>query len=411
MNLKTLVRKLIYWRESGKYRVTLLSVSPNSPAVLEAAVRCASQHNMPMLFSASLNAVDRDGGYTAWTPADFVYQMYTFANKYAWRGPLYPCLEHCGPWLKDSHIAANLSYEQAMQEVKLSLAACIQAGYQLLHIDTTIDRRLPPSQTVQVERMAPRTIELIQYAEEVRNRCTLSPIAYEAASEEVQSGLVNFNKFQIFLSNLRSSMSSLKLMDAWPAFFVADVGPGLFSAEFSPASANRVYTVAAPTGALAMGHYTDWVDDPQLYPQAGVGCANLGPELTAEEVHALQDLCEHETEALAGNTQIAPSNFLETLEQAVIASQCWKKWLALEEKDKDFTDLALLRQVRLIECGARYVWNEPGVKAARQNLYQNLSSLMTDPQSFVVERIMTVIEKYISAFNLHDVLARLEEKD
>jgi hypothetical protein len=36
---------------------------------------------------------------------------------------------------------------------------------------------------------------------------------------------------------------------------------------------------------------------------------------------------------------------------------------------------------------------------------------MTDPQSFVVERIVAVIEKYIYAFNLHDLLAKLEEKD
>ena len=411
MNLKALVRKMIYWRESGKYRVTLLSISPNSSAVLEAGVRCASLHNMPMLFHASLNAVDCDGGYTTWTPADFVYQMYTFAHKYEWKGPLYPCLDHCGPWLKDSHIANNLSYDQAMQEVKQSLSACVQAGYQLIHVDTTIDRRLPPSQMVQVERMAPRTIELIQYAEEVRKRCTLSPIAYQAASEEIHSGLVNFNKFQIFLSNLRSSMSSMKLMDAWPAFFVADVGTNLFNTRFSPETANRVYTATAPTGALATGHYTDWVDDPTLYPTAGVGCASLGPELAAEEVHALQALSQHETEVLAGNTQIAPSNFLETLEQAVIASGCWKKWLPLEESEKEFADLELPRQVRLLETGARYVWADPEVKTARQNLYQNLSSLMTDPQSYVVDRLVGVIERYISAFNLHDLLAKMEEKE
>jgi tagatose-1,6-bisphosphate aldolase non-catalytic subunit AgaZ/GatZ len=160
-----------------------------------------------------------------------------------------------------------------------------------------------------------------------------------------------------------------------------------------------------------MGHYTDWVDDPTLYPLAGVGCATLGAELTAEEVHALQDLCEQESTVLAGNTRIAPSNFLEVLEQAVIASQCWKKWLKLEEKDKEFGELELPRQIRMLESGARYVWAEPDVKAARQNLYDNLSSVMTDPQSFVVDRIVRVIENYINAFNLHDLLARLEEKD
>jgi tagatose-1,6-bisphosphate aldolase non-catalytic subunit AgaZ/GatZ len=203
----------------------------------------------------------------------------------------------------------------------------------------------------------------------------------------------------------------MKLMDAWPAFFVADVGTNLFNTRFSPETANRVYTATAPTGALATGHYTDWVDDPTLYPTAGVGCASLGPELAAEEVHALQALSQHETEVLAGNTQIAPSNFLETLEQAVIASGCWKKWLPLEESEKEFADLELPRQVRLLETGARYVWADPEVKTARQNLYQNLSSLMTDPQSYVVDRLVGVIERYISAFNLHDLLAKMEEKE
>ena len=103
--------------------------------------------------------------------------------------------------------------------------------------------------------------------------------------------------------------------------------------------------------------------------------------------------------------------FLETLEQAVIASGCWKKWLPLEESEKEFADLELPRQVRLLETGARYVWAEPGVKAARQNLYDNLSSVMTDPQSFVVDRIVRVIENYINAFNLHDLLAKMEEKE
>jgi len=411
INLKALVRKIIYWRESGNHRVTLLSVSPNSCAVLEAGVRCASMHNTPMLFAATLNQVDRDGGYTTWTPADFVYQMYTFANKYSWRGPLYPCLDHAGPWLKNSHITENLSYDQAMREVKLSLTACIQAGYQLLHVDTSIDRRLPPSQMVPVERVAPRTIELIQHAEEVRNRCTLSPIAYEAGSEEVYSGLADINKFQLFVSNLRSSMSILKLMDAWPAFFIANVGTSLFCTNFSPETANRAYTVTAPTGALVKAHYTDWVDDPKCYPQSSVGCANLGPELTTEEVLALQSLCDQEAELLAAHPQLTPSNFLETLEQAVIASKCWKKWLKIGEKDKAFEALELIRQVRLIETGARYVWTEPGVMAARKKLYENLAPRMTDPHSYVVNRILAVIEKYIYAFNLHDLLARMEKKD
>jgi tagatose-1,6-bisphosphate aldolase non-catalytic subunit AgaZ/GatZ len=411
MNLKALIRKIIYWRESGKRRVTLLAVCPNSSAVLEAAVRCASLHNTPMLFAATLNQVDRDGGYTTWTPADFVYQMCTFAAKYSWSGPLYPCLDHGGPWLKDIHTTENMSYDQTMQEVKQSLTACIEAGYQLLHIDPTVDRRLPANQPVPVERVAARTIELISHAEDERTRYDLAPIAYEVGTEEVHGGLVDFSKFQAFLANLRSSMTSLKLMDAWPAFFVAQVGTDLHTTTFNPAAANRIYTVVAPTGALAKGHYTDWVDGPEQYPQCGMGGANVGPEFTTAEVHALQTLCENETELLQGQPQLTPSNFLETLEQAVIVSQRWKKWLLPNEKNKDFASLELKRQAWLIETGARYVWTDSEVKAARKKLYENLSLVMTDPQSYVVEHIVAVMEKYIRAFNLHDLLAKLEEND
>ncbi|MEJ2555652.1 MAG: hypothetical protein P8186_05390, partial [Anaerolineae bacterium] len=44
--------------------------------------------------------MDRDGGYTGWTPKEFVGQIQRLARKYRFDGPLYPCLDHGGPWLK-----------------------------------------------------------------------------------------------------------------------------------------------------------------------------------------------------------------------------------------------------------------------------------------------------------------------
>ncbi len=48
--------------------ITLLAVCPNSDAVLEAAIEVAARTLAPMLFATTLNQVDRDGGYTGWTP-------------------------------------------------------------------------------------------------------------------------------------------------------------------------------------------------------------------------------------------------------------------------------------------------------------------------------------------------------
>src|SRR4051812_49532258 len=91
--LDTLVRTLIDLRASGKAEVTLLAVCPNSEAVLEAAVQVAGANHTPMLFAATLNQVDRDGGYTGWTPASFVERLNGYGRQYQ-ASALYPCLDH-----------------------------------------------------------------------------------------------------------------------------------------------------------------------------------------------------------------------------------------------------------------------------------------------------------------------------
>ena len=405
--LNSLIRSLIDLRQRGK-PVTLLAACPNSAAVLEAAVQCAVQNNAPMLFAATLNQVDRDGGYTTWTPAAFVQQMQACARKIGWDGPLYPCLDHGGPWLKDLHTRQNLTFEETMQEVKLTLTACLQAGYQLLHIDPTVDRSLPPGTPVAVEMVAQRTVDMIAHAEAERARLGLPPIAYEVGTEEVHGGLVDFNNFTAFLVGLRQGLEQRGLSHAWPGFVVARVGTDLATTFFDPEVARQAVETAAPYGSLIKGHYTDWVENPQAYPTSGMGGANVGPEFTAEEVRALQRLCETESELRRNNPRFTLSHFMQALEQVVVASGRWKKWLEPTEKGKEFHRLAPARRTWLVETGARYVWTDPAVEAARQKLYSNLHPVMLDPHEFVVDRIVAVMDKYIEAFNLMDLLGHLE---
>ena len=62
--LRALVQRIIDLGNETGYAPTLLAVCPNSKAVLEAAILAASRNYTPMLFAATLNQVDRDGGYT-----------------------------------------------------------------------------------------------------------------------------------------------------------------------------------------------------------------------------------------------------------------------------------------------------------------------------------------------------------
>jgi D-tagatose-1,6-bisphosphate aldolase subunit GatZ/KbaZ len=132
-----------------------------------------------------------------------------------------------------------------------------------------------------------------------------------------------------------------------------------------------------------------------------MGGANVGPELTAEEYLALKEIANMEVE-ITCQSDIEPSNFLNTLQKVVIESGRWKKWLQPDELDLNFFDLAFHRQEWLLQTGSRYIWTDDRVVTAREKMYKNLSLRISDPHEFVVNKIVRVIEKYIEAFNLQD---------
>jgi len=349
-----------------------------------------------MLFATTLNQVDRDGGYTGWTPKEYVARMGELAEKHGCDSPLYPCLDHGGPWLKDAQ--AKLRLAKAMDEVKRSITACLEAGYALLHVDPTVDPGLSGAEPLDVRIVVKRTVELMEHAEAERKRLGIGPVAYEVGTEEVAGGLANMESFESFVRLLRVALEEKGLMQAWPAFVVGKVGTDLHTTLFDPEVAKKLRAITAPHGSLVKGHYTDWVDNPEAYPTSGMGGANVGPEFTAEEAEAMQALCDYEA-ALARSKLLTPSRFFEALTDAVVGSDRWRKWLQPDEPE-EFEKLSAERRRWLVTSGARYVWTQPQVVGSRSRLYENLRPVMGDPHGWVVGRIAASIEKYVRAFNL-----------
>ena len=376
--------------------ITLLAVCPNSDAVLEAAIEVAARTLAPMLFATTLNQVDRDGGYTGWTPKEYVARMGKLAEKHECVAPLYPCLDHGGPWLKDAQ--AKLGLAETMDEVKASITACLEAGYSLLHVDPTVDPGISGGEPLDVRIVVKRTVELMEHAEAERKRLGIGPVAYEVGTEEVAGGLANMESFESFVRLLRVALEEKGLMQAWPAFVVGKVGTDLHTTLFDPEVAKKLRAITAQHGSLVKGHYTDWVDNPEVYPTSGMGGANVGPEFTAEEAEALWALCDYEA-ALARSKPLTPSRFFEALTDAVDRSGRWRKWLQPNEPE-EFEKLSAERRRWLVTSGARYVWTQPQVVESRSRLYENLTPVMGDPHGWVVGRIAASIEKYVRAFNL-----------
>jgi tagatose-1,6-bisphosphate aldolase non-catalytic subunit AgaZ/GatZ len=400
MMIQPMIRRLISLRETEGIHMTLLAVCPNSEAVLEAAVLAASRHNTPLLFAVTMNQVDRDGGYTGWTPQQFIQRMKAYAAQYQVTDGLYPCLDHGGQWLKDQHTQDRLSFEATTEEVKTSITAMLQAGYQLFHMDATLDRTSdrPPS----IQEIVRRSLDLIAYTESERTRLGLPPVAYEVGSEEVHGGLVDLARLETFLKLLYRGLDERGLGQAAPSFIVAQVGTDINTSTFDRDIAYQLYRLVSPYGALIKGHYTDWVDHPEAYPQTGMGGANVGPEFTAVEYDTLVALERREQDLLKAQPQLTPSQLTQTLIQAVDESNRWRKWLRGDEIGKALVELSPERQEWLVKTCARYIWVLPQVVAARQRLYTNLSTVMDDPHHSVIEAIARAIERYITAFHLEN---------
>jgi tagatose-1,6-bisphosphate aldolase non-catalytic subunit AgaZ/GatZ len=305
-------------------------------------------------------------------------------------------LDHGGPRAKDAHVFDDLDAETAMSEAKRSIAACVAAGYDLLHLDPGSG---PPDAPLPIETLVDRTVTLLQHAETVRRAEDRSPIAYEVGTDEARGGLQSEERVRTFLRRLRSALDAHDL--PCPSFVVGDLGTTLDAGHFDADRARRLVAAAADEmDALVKGHYTDDVDTPSDYPLSGVGGANVGPGLSAVEAEAVRNLVALETR-LGANSGVT-----DALRSAVVESGRWQKWLHPEEQGRSFTDLPDDRQRWLVNTGSRYVWADPDVAAARARLYENVAPYR-DAEAYVLWRLKTAILHYMHAFNLIGLTDRL----
>jgi len=387
----------------GHKPMTLFAACPNSPSVIKAAFRAAKRNNAPILFAATLNQVDCDGGYTGMTQEDFVRTAREEARRIDYVGPYIVAIDHGGPWLKDIQRVENWPYDKAMAWVKKSYEAAVLAGYDMIHVDPTVDINVPKGEIISIDVVAERTVELISHIEKFRKSKGIPRIAYEVGTEEVHGGLADESVFDRFLKLLKSGLEGAGCSDAWPEFIVGKVGTDLHTTFFDPEVARDLTEKVRPYGSFIKGHYTDDVSNPEEYPKAGMGAANVGPEFTVCEYDALEEL-EIIENGLYGQGRIAiRSKMTEVLGNLVVDSGRWTKWLLPDETSKAFPDIRPERQSWLIRTGARYIWQKPEALAARWTLYRNLEDNGIDAEDIVLSHIEKAMDKYYRAFNLTDL--------
>lgn len=389
-------------KETGTGR-TIFAACPNSRSVIRAAIRSAKRCNAPVKFAATLNQVDIDRGYTGLTQKEFVRLIHQEAGKINFTGPVMIAIDHGGPWLKDTHRLENLPYEKTMELVKQSMIEALEAGYNLLHVDPTVDITLKKGEVINIETVADRTVEIIAHVETYRRRKNIPKISYEVGTEEVHGGLADMKVFRKFLNLLKKGLTDNGLSDVWPCFIVGKVGTDLHTTTFDPFVARQLTEESQKFGSVIKGHYSDNVSNPEAYPPAGMGGANVGPEFTEMEYVGLMELVVLEEGLYKEGKVPKLSGFKSVLWQAVIDSGRWKKWLLPDERGKDFDKLADDRQLWLIKTGCRYIWEKPEVVASRNRLTENLEDNGIHAETIVLTSIEKAMEKYFYSFNLVDL--------
>lgn len=403
--LELLMKKLSNLSNKNNENYTLLAICPNSENVLKAALRSAKRSNAPILFAATFNQVDRDKGYTGWTHKDLVRIIKEESYKIGYDGPIIICVDHGGPWAKDIQAIERWNLNKAMNWTKRSFEEALLSGFELLHIDPTIDLF---SEIIEIEEVVNRTIELISHIENIRRKNKIGKISYEVGTEEVRGGLANLDIFNRFLILLKKGLSKKNLISVWPLFIVAKVGTDLHTTTFNPEISKKVTKISKSYNSFIKGHYTDFVSNPFDYPKSGIGAANVGPEFTALEYEALNKLCKIEVDLLKNNKIAVLSNFKEILHKVVMDSGRWKKWL--KEDEKNFECLKEERKEIILKTSCRYVWSNAEVRAAQSILYKNMGVNGIDADSWVLMDIESGMDKYFNSFNLINLNDKLERE-
>lgn len=390
--------------------VTLLGICPVSRSTVSASIELAKFMCSPIMFITTLNQVDIDGGYTGLTHKDFINLVRRECEKLGFWGPVIIALDHGGPWLKDRHVAERLSLEDAMEWTRKSIESCIKAGYDLLHIDATRDIWIQ-EESLGMDVVIERTVSLIEYAETVRREEGIPRLDYEVGTEEVHGGLTSPRLFEEFIIRLKIKLKESGLEDVWPCFIVGNIGTNLtIENELKYDEARMLVDIARRYGLYLKGHYTDFVVNPEKYPKAKIGGANIGPELAYVEYLAIEELSTIEETLFEKKYIMETSSIIEKLNEMIINDNRWKKWLTRGERNLKFSQLSPERKRWLLGTCSRYFLSHPETFKLREQLYKSLETYGINADERIRMRIWDVLKKYVKAFNLRNFKLLLEER-
>lgn len=389
-------------------KMTLLCICPMSEELIRAPIELSAEHGFPMVFVASRNQISEDegGGYVmGLTQKEFVHKIQDIEglviNDSTSKHPYFRFVgvDHCGPWYKERE--KGLGEKEAIASVKKTLIACLEAGYDVFHIDCTFK---PPLHIKMDEaKIIELTVDLIEFVENRRIALGKPAVAYEIGTEETAGLGVTAEHFEKSIGKILSKIEKKNLPK--PVLAVGKTGAKIEMLEntgpFDYSSASSLPKLAKKFGLGFKEHNADYLSTPvlSLHPEYDITAANAGPSFAVAQTRALLDLATIEEKEVRGKK----SDIYNIMSQAILKKAPFEKWL---RKNNDWTVEKLqnmpdeLKAVTLI--AGHYVYYDSEVEKAIQQLYRNLKehNIFDDPQAYVMRAVKNAILRYIEAFKL-----------
>ena len=366
---------------------TLLGVGPMSKNCIDATIELANEYCTPLMLIASRRQIDSEqfgGGYVEnWTTEQFAdYVIYKDTQK-----NIILARDHGGPWQNELEISNKLNLNDAMQSAKESYRADIDAGFQILHIDPSVDIHANPN----IDQVLERVYELYEFCWTYSQQ-KKQDVIFEIGTEEQNGSNNTQEELEYTLECMRKFCKSNKL--PYPSFIVIQAGTrvmemrniGSFDSPIRVANElppeiqiPKMISICKHYRIFMKEHNADYLSTDSLkwQPRLGIHAANIAPEFGVAESKAFIDLMEN------SNQNILLEEFLRISYE----SKKWEKWMinATSASDKD----------RAIISG-HYIFSTAECLELKSQARYHIKDLDTQLKNKVKESIF----RYMKAFNL-----------
>ena len=375
------LKKMIENREAGQL-VGIASYCTANQLVLEEALIRAKQNGHEVLIEATPNQVNQFGGYSGMTPADFRDMVLKLADKVGTPHDMIILAgDHLGPLVWRDEDEAT-----AMENAKKLVYDFVAAGYQKIHLDTSMRISTDP-EILSTEVIAKRGVTL--YCECMKaysklkevNPDALKPVFIIGSEVPIPGGATNVKDtlavtevadFENTIAAYKAAFEEVGIPDAMDDVIGIVVQPGVEHGDsqvfyYDSAAAKKLTdALKQHKGIVFEGHTTDY-QSPQCLKDMcrdGIAILKVGPSLTNAYREALFILAEIENELI---DEAERSNLIDICDEVMLADPSnWEKHYHGDEKE-----LHLARKYSYSNR-IRYYMGDEKIVAATEKLFANL---------------------------------------